>query len=598
MGSNRKPLRKERSRTLQRVSADKAIEIEAIDGISGFNPLNPQLLGLPALDFEKLEDETIEEYQKRQDKALGDFITSRLKINKGGKMLPLRLIDKQFKFIADAFFERKRNLLLIKNRGGGGSLSAALIMWLGAVFQARSSIDIAGSKDQAQAVYNYTKNFWECVPECRKMLANDPGKSETILKNGVFIQAIPSSEMAARGKHPEILICDEACQADPGKDRVLKSALQVNGTHKNFTTILLSTFHVSGGLFDDYVSNYKMYGFTLYSWSIFDTLEKCSEALDKANEDDPLAIEAHCKKGASNGGCPLTILKNKINRVSGESVIDMIGCCGTARTANGFIPFDNALDMMVKNDLETFITEHGSGRPTVAGPVYDIEAIEAAITDKNWEIIKRYEQYHENMIRSGPKNRTKPFEEGELSALGHRITFGIDWGYVGLMTCIGPVIHREEHLGDFTDDGKPLNDICVIKDQGWQGTLVPAVIDYLNNMRKTYGHFAVFCDASHPYNNSELQIAGFEVYPIHFGKYKEYGVRNVAKFLEKGKMKIHPQCEGIISTIKKYRRDDRGRIIKHDDHYVDALMCAVFGFQFDRIFSPQGADEDINVLLF
>ena len=67
-------------------------------------------------------------------------------------------------FLSDLFFERVQQAILWKPRGGGGSLAAAILIWLMMVYRNKSFIDMAGSGEQAKRVYEYTTQFWYCVP--------------------------------------------------------------------------------------------------------------------------------------------------------------------------------------------------------------------------------------------------------------------------------------------------------------------------------------------------------------------------------------------------------------------------------------------------
>ncbi len=67
-------------------------------------------------------------------------------------------------FLGDLFYERVQQAILWKPRGGGGSLAAAILIWLMMVYRQKSFIDMAGSGEQAKRVYEYTTQFWYCVP--------------------------------------------------------------------------------------------------------------------------------------------------------------------------------------------------------------------------------------------------------------------------------------------------------------------------------------------------------------------------------------------------------------------------------------------------
>ena len=206
---------------------------------------DPTDFGMPDL----LEDGITRE---EQDARLLDVVQNHLFIHKDGRKLPIIVIPPMLEFLSDLFYEREQQAILWKPRGGGGSLAAAVLIWLMMVYRNKSFIDMAGSGEQAKRVYEYTTQFWYCVPGLAEaLLEKDPLQSLTALKNGVTLSCVPASEKAARGKHTAGFVADESCQEDPRIGRVLQAAVQGVLSEPNFTIVLLSTFHVPFGFFQE-----------------------------------------------------------------------------------------------------------------------------------------------------------------------------------------------------------------------------------------------------------------------------------------------------------------------------------------------------------
>lgn len=55
----------------------------------------------------------------------------------------------------------------------------------------------------------------------------------------------------------------------------------------------------------------------------------------------------------------------------------------------------------------------------------------------------------------------------------------------------------------------------------------------------------------------------------------EAGIYAVWERLSLGKMKIFSNCEATLKELRLYRRDEKGRIVKKDDHIMDAMRYAV-----------------------
>jgi hypothetical protein len=113
---------------------------------------DPTDFGLPDL----LEDGLNE---AEQNSFLKDTIQKHLFIYKDGRKLPIVVIRPMLEFLSDLFFERTQQAILWKPRGGGGSLAAAILIWLMMVYRHKSFIDMAGSGEQAKRVYEYTTQF-------------------------------------------------------------------------------------------------------------------------------------------------------------------------------------------------------------------------------------------------------------------------------------------------------------------------------------------------------------------------------------------------------------------------------------------------------
>ena len=163
-----------------------------------------------------------------QNQRLRECIEPHLFIYKDGRKLPIVVIPPMLEFLSDLFYERVQQAILWKPRGGGGSLAAAILIWLMMVYRQKSFIDMAGSGEQAKRVYEYTTQFWYCVPGLADaMLAKDPLQSETALKNGVTLTCVPASARRppAAGTSPGSWPT-RSCQEDPRVGKILHAAIQ------------------------------------------------------------------------------------------------------------------------------------------------------------------------------------------------------------------------------------------------------------------------------------------------------------------------------------------------------------------------------------
>jgi len=470
-----------------------------------------------------------------QDAAVKELVETHLFIFKDGRRQPIVMIPPMVEFIADLFFERTQQAILWKPRGGGGSLAAAILIWLMMVYRGKSFLDMAGSGEQAKRVYEYVSQFWYCVPGLAEaLLDGDPLLSETRLKNGVTLSCVPASEKAARGKHVAGFVADESCQEDVRVGKVLQAAVQGALSEPNFTIVLLSTFHVPFGFFQENWDLAEERGFSRYRWDVYDCMARCQVGLDEASEDDPLAL-AYCR-----GECPLTEVvpdRDDEGRVIGEH---FEGCNGRARTAAGHLSRDNVLKAkMLNRGTDVWAVEHECKRPTSSGMIYDAEKVQATVF---------------------------PLSDLQRPIGSVRRAVGVDWGRFAVAVLAERAVDHVVISEGRIFDSKTIGDL----------------VQYLVELRERIGDFVVYADAENAYGNLDCRNAGFEVVPVAFNKHKEGGIENLARYFNHGKIRVADDghLKTVIRQLLRYRRNEAGRIVKEDDHGPDALLCAMLHFPF------------------
>lgn len=473
--------------------------------------------------------------RQEQDARLLDTVQNHLFVYKDGRKLAIVVIPPMLEFISDLFFEREQQAILWKPRGGGGSLAAAVLIWLMMVYRNKSFIDMAGSGEQAKRVYEYTTQFWYCVPGLAEaVLEKDPLQSLTQLKNGVSLSCVPASEKAARGKHVAGFVADESCQEDPRIGRILQAAVQGVLSEPDFTIVLLSTFHVPFGFFQEAWDQAIERGFKRYRWDVYDCMARCQVGLEEATADDSQAL-AYCRRE-----CPLTDSVPDHN-ADGEQVGEHFsGCNGRARSTCGHLSRDNVIKAKLLNrGTEVWEVEHECKRPKAAGMIYNPEKVQAAVIPVA-EVVRP----------TGPVRRT----------------VGIDWGRFA-------VAILAERSGDH---------ILVPEARIFDSRPISDLVQYLSDLRTRVGDFVVYADAENAYGNLDCRNAGFETVPVSFNKFKDEGIENIARYFEHGKIKIADSgdLQRVVRQLLRYHRDESGRIVKKDDHGPDALLCAMLPFPF------------------
>jgi len=127
---------------------------------------------------------------------------------------------------------------------------------------------LAGSEKQARICYGYIMGFISKIPFLQNSLAKDPTKDEILFIDGSSIKPLTASEKSVRGPHPDMLVVDEACQAD---DDLLTAAMPMIGTSRYPRLILSSTPDKFFSLFVNIFSKDKDFPqFLRFNWSAED----------------------------------------------------------------------------------------------------------------------------------------------------------------------------------------------------------------------------------------------------------------------------------------------------------------------------------------
>lgn len=124
---------------------------------------------------------------------------------------------------------------------------------------------LAGSEKQARICYGYIMGYIAKIPFLQNGLARDPTKEEIEFIDGSWIRPLTASEKSVRGPHPDLLVVDEACQAD---DDLLTAAMPMIGTSRFPRLILSSTPDKFFSLFVNIFSKDKDFPqFLRFNWS-------------------------------------------------------------------------------------------------------------------------------------------------------------------------------------------------------------------------------------------------------------------------------------------------------------------------------------------
>lgn len=122
------------------------------------------------------------------------------------------------------------------------------------------------------------------------------------------------------------------------------------------------------------------------------------------------------------------------------------------------------------------------------------------------------------------------------------------------------------------------SDTVYIYSEYYRGQAEPSVhVDAIKTRGEMYG-------VIDPASRGRSQKDGDQLFEIYKGmglkiapakNGVEAGIFEVYQRLSTGRLKIFSSCQNLISEYRLYRRDDKGRVVKDNDHALDALRYLI-----------------------
>ena len=241
-----------------------------------------------------------------------------------------------FDFVADSFFERVNDCLVIGPRNGGKTLNFAILEFLEAVQKnGCQSCHLGAIMSQAKRAYGYVAKWSHQYKD--SLGIKTCTREKTILGNNSEIEIVPGTVNGVNSPHPHKAQIDEfellnweifqEAISMPKSDEYIGAALRLATTRK----------YPSGNA-QKMIDEHQERGFKLYKWCVFEILEKCTGSC------------ADCKKYIS------------YNR-DGEAITWYEKCQGKAKRANGYFKISDVIKKFLTLDYETFEAQWLCERP-------------------------------------------------------------------------------------------------------------------------------------------------------------------------------------------------------------------------------------------
>lgn len=143
--------------------------------------------------------------------------------------------------------------IIAAGRGAGKTKCIAwLVAWsvavLPEIYGFYECVILGGSSKQSKIVYRFFMRYIYKTPLLQNKLVGEPTRSETKFMDA-RVEAIAASEKQVRGPHPDLLVIDEAMEAE---DDIIYSALMQESGPGHGRIVMSSTPHRQSGLFREY----------------------------------------------------------------------------------------------------------------------------------------------------------------------------------------------------------------------------------------------------------------------------------------------------------------------------------------------------------
>jgi hypothetical protein len=448
---------------------------------------------------------------------------------------------------------RMLRMALLGPRGGGKTMLDALIevaawRWFGGDWT-----NVAGSEKQATECYSYIRLWIARSPDLERHTRSTLLSLTTSIEGGKIV-VCAASEKSVRGPHPRgpsglggMTVDEEALV----ERRIYIAATDQMGAADPSAIVRSGTLGPATGTWWELLQDPKKQGYDLHRWTAFEVAKRCPyDCATTCPVPEHFARDFHVRVGER------------------DEFVHAAYCGGKAHDVDGWVSIDYLAQRFGEVDRESFEREYlGRGAAERAGKVYDPALLDAAVIREDLTF-----------------SRTGSLDEHEHRFIALEKKAGLDWGYAGQTAICYGVRLRDEIViyrwATYTQQRFSLvrRDVVQWCEQDECGEVWP--------------------DAANPSDNAELAAdgdrladrtggrLGVAVSPVVFSRDKAFGIGEVRRRLEQGKLRFATSFGGrpvegwerALEYLKAYSMDEQGRPIKRDDHVPDSLLCLCIGF--------------------
>ncbi len=432
-----------------------------------------------------------------------------------------------FEYLLKSYFEPARDLVVWAPRGGGKTRLAAVATLLDLLHKPGIAITILGG-----SLLQSLRMWDHLIPDLDRIaeeLLDGKKRSRCVrLTNDSHAEVVAQSQRAVRGLRVQKLRCDELELFDSkvldAAKLTTRSLTLADGSSVAGTMEALSTLHTPWGLMHDWVEQSEAAARPVIKWCVLDVLEKCPPDRECAS-------------------CPL-----------------WDDCRGLAKTADGFLPIDDAIALKRRASVESWEAEMLCKRPSVKGCVFPT-------FDPDQHVCENIS----TSLREGVSDSGSPSLSPQSSNLSPPLCLAIDFGFSNPFACLwiaddGSTVHV---IDEYVQSGRTMDEhLRVIESRPW-GKVRAIACDPAGNSRN---------DQTAESNVTLLRRRGYVVRSKPSGIVD--GLELIRRDLRSGSgevsLFVHPQCRNLIKALRSYHyptgySSELPFKDGENDHLIDAL---------------------------
>lgn len=184
-------------------------------------------------------------------------------------------------FFRDVHVDRPSLALVLGGRGTGKSYLSALDTHLTSLESAGHATRVlGGSRSQSEQIYRALREFahrWPVDPGGKGDPVRALLRSEARYRNGSEVSILSASSTSVRGPHVPSLKLDEVDEIDPEHfEAAMGMCMERSGA--GASVVMTSTWHRLGGPMSGLIERARGGEFPLYTFCVFEVLERCPES--------------------------------------------------------------------------------------------------------------------------------------------------------------------------------------------------------------------------------------------------------------------------------------------------------------------------------